>query len=140
MRPADQDAGRRTALCTTAFNYLIQTGQTPRLNLLERPYQIAAVLIRDEPGSFNRLEALQRAPLNNRQVALYNSKHRDKNVAILYQETGLGHIASFIAWRGSVEFPERLGQTQEPAPAGATAAAYEDRGGRYDQAYLARKM
>ena len=126
LRPAEQDAGRRTALCTTAFNFLIQTGQTPRFNLLERPYQIAAVLIRDEPGTFIRLEAFIRAPLNNRQMALYNSEHRDKNVSIMYQETGLGHIANFIAWRGSIGFPEALDQAQGPAPAGAAAAAHDD--------------
>ena len=33
-----------------------------------------------------------------------------------------------------------MGPTQEPAPTGAAAVDYEDRGGRYDQAYLARKM
>ena len=75
VRPAEQDAGRRIALCTTAFNFLIQTGQTPRFYYLERPYQIAAVLIRDEPGTFIRLKAFIRAPLNNRQTALYNSEH-----------------------------------------------------------------
>ena len=96
VRPADQDAGRRTTLCTTTFNHLMQMGQTAWFNILERPYQIAAVLIRDEPGSFNRLEAFLVALLRNRQVALYHSEHRDENVAILYQETGLGHITSFI--------------------------------------------
>ena len=139
VRPAEQDAGRRTALCTAAFNFLAQSGQTPRFNTLERPYQIAAVLIRDEPNTFTRLEAFKRAPLNNRQTALYNSEHREENAAIMFQETGLGHIINFIAYQASLGFPEVLGPAHG---AGAAAAGPDDddQGGRYDQAYLARKM
>ena len=140
VRPADQNAGRRTTLCTMTFNHLMQMGQTARFNILERPYQIAAVLIREEQGSFTRLEAFLVALLRNRQMALYNSEHRDETLATLYQETGLGHITSFITWRATVGFLERLGPTQEPAPTEAATADYEDRGGRYDQAYLAPKM
>ena len=53
----------------------------------------------------------------------------------------MGHIAEFVDYRKGLGFPETL----KPAPAsraGQTggAAALEDRGGRYYQAYLERKM
>ena len=130
VRPGDQDMGRRTALCTTAFNFLAQSGQTARFNILERPYQIAAVLIIDEPNTFTRLEAFIRAPLNNRQTALYNSEHREENAAIMFQETGLGHIVNFIAYRANLGFPEALGPAAGAGPAGAAAADHDhdDRG------------
>ena len=80
------------------------------------------MLIRDEPNTFTRLEAFIRAPLNNRQTALYNSEHREENASIMFQETGLGHIINFIAYRASLGFPEALGPAHGMEPAGAAAA------------------
>ena len=77
VQPEGQDVGRRTTLCTAAFYYLIQSRGTGYFNNLERPHQIAAILIRDEANTFTRLDHFIRAPHNNRQTALYNSMHRD---------------------------------------------------------------
>ena len=98
VRPAGQDMGRRTPLCTAVFDFLIQSGGTGHFNSLERPHQIAAILIQDEVNSFARLEHFLRAPHNNRQMALYNSEHRAENAEIMFQETELGLIANFIAY------------------------------------------
>ena len=60
----------------------------------------------------------------------------------MFQETRLGHIINFIAYRASLGFLEALGPAHGMEPAGAAAAGpdHDDRGGRYNQAYLARKM
>ena len=141
QRPTEQDAGRRIVLCTPVLNYIATTGATSRFNALERPYQIASLLILEEEGSFARIDAFIRAMLHQRQQALYSSEHRDENVAIMYQEARLGHIAEFINYRRGLGFLEILSPTpvQRVGQAGVMADP-EDRGGRYDQAYLSRKM
>ena len=52
VQPGGQEVGRRTPLCTAAFNFLSQSGQTGHFNILERPHKIAAVLITEELNSF----------------------------------------------------------------------------------------
>ena len=60
----------------------------------------------------------------------------------MFQETELGHIVNFIAYQANLGFPERLGPAAGAGPAGVADTGHvdRDRGGRYDQAYLARKM
>ena len=100
-----------------------------------------ALLIEEEDGNHNRLDAFMRATLEFQQRALYRSDHKDENVAVMYQEARLGHIAEFVNYRKGLGFPETL--SPAPAPRAGQAggvAGPEDRGGRYDQAYLERKM
>ena len=76
-------------------------------------------------------------------MALYNLAHGAMNAEIMFQETELGHIANFIAYRANLGFLEQLGLAAEAGIAGAhnagLVAGYEG-AGRYDQAYLSHKM
>ena len=88
QRLTDQDAGRRVALCTLVLNDITTRNSTALFNALERAHQIAALLIEEEDGNHNRLDAFRRATLGFQQRALYRSDHKDENVAVMYQKLG----------------------------------------------------
>ena len=57
----DRDADRRVAVCTPAINHINRTGATALYNGLDRNCQIAALLIEEEEGTHERLDAFLRA-------------------------------------------------------------------------------
>ena len=82
----NQDAERRVAVCTPAINHINRTRATALFNGMERNCQIAALLIEEEEGSHERMDAFMRAALEFQHRALYKSDHKDENIAIMYQE------------------------------------------------------
>ena len=113
---------------------------------------MAAMLLTEEAGSHTRLEHFIQAPATNRQAALFEGQHGDKNAEILFQEMGLGFITNYISLRASLGYPERLGPRAGPelgaigaaggaagVASGAAATGMEP-AGRYNQAFCARKM
>ena len=66
-RITDPDAGRRVAICTPVLNHINTTRATTLFNGLERAHQIAALLIEEEDGNHNRLDAFICATLNFQQ-------------------------------------------------------------------------
>ena len=138
QRLVDPGADRRAAQCAPTLNHIHRTDQTARFNSMERALQMAVLLIREEAGSHARADAFLASPLEWQQRALYRSAHCDENLAILYQESKLGFIAEFVAYRASLGYRQAL----NPAPPGqiVAGAGSGGQGGRYDQAYLEGKM
>ena len=59
----DQDAERRVAVCTPAINHINRSRATGLFNGMDRNCQIAALLIEEEEGSHERMDAFMRAAL-----------------------------------------------------------------------------
>ena len=124
-------------MCAPVLNYIQRSDQTTRFNAMERAFQMAALLIREEEGSHARLDAFLASQLEWQQRALYQSAFGEENVAILYRENKLGFIAEFVTYRAGLGYRQVL----NAAPPGQVIAAGPGgQGGRYDQAYLERKM
>ena len=87
-----------------------------------------------------RLDAFLHAATEFRNRALNESNHRDENIASMYQENRLGFIAEFMDYRKNLGFHEAMKAAPRAGQTGGVTATTEDRGGRYDQAYLERKM
>ena len=87
-----------------------------------------------------------------RNAALHNSAHRNENAEIVFQEMSLGIIINFIAYRGSVGHPEKVGTLTRTELAGAARGAgptgaaggagpaAREPAGQYDQAFCTRRM
>ena len=106
---------------------------------------MAAILLTEEAGSDNRLWHFIQVPAANRQAALFEGQHKDENAEILFQEMGLGFVTNYINIQANLGYPERLGPMAGPGlgatgAAGGAAATGMEPAGRYDQAFLARKM
>ena len=103
QRLGDQGPDRRVARCAPVLNHINLTNAMVRFNAMERALQMAVLLIVEQEGSHARVDAFIHAKLQNQQRALYQSAHKDENVAILYQEAKLGFIAEFggawVSWK-----------------------------------------
>ena len=56
QRLVDQGADRRAAQCAPVLNHIHRTEQTARFNSMERAFQMAVLLIREEVGSHARAD------------------------------------------------------------------------------------
>ena len=138
-RPNGLDTAGRTNLCMPVLEHLAASQGTFYFNALIQPHQVAAILIIEEDNtSHARMDVFIRACPEARNAALHNSLHRNDNAEIVFQEMRLGIITNFIAYRGSVGCPEKLGPLAGSEPAGAVGGAgpaAREPAGQYNQEF-----